>query len=135
MRVATRPAPGLELHRDVDEQRRRAADHVGTGTAGRQLRQRRHAGDLADDDRGGLPRIGAGHRSDAGRGAGGPARHRDRVVGTLDALLEHRRTARGEIGERLLDLLLGIGLRFGGGRGQTGGRERPGQRIVGGPAG
>ena len=67
-RPGHQPPPGrLQVDGEVDEQTRGAAHHVRARAAGRQLRQERKVGDLADDEPGRLERVGAGHRAHSGR--------------------------------------------------------------------
>jgi hypothetical protein len=60
VRAVARERRRHDLHRDVHEQRRRAADEVRAEPASRQFRQVWQIGRLADDDRGRLARVGTG---------------------------------------------------------------------------
>jgi hypothetical protein len=58
------PVPGRhQLHGEIDEQRRGAANHVGSGASRRQLRRMRQLGQLADHNTGRFAGVGARHRT------------------------------------------------------------------------
>ena len=71
-RSAIRQPRGVTSTGDVDQQRRRAADHVGARAAAGELGQERQVGQLVEDQPGRLHRVAAGHRPDPGRGAWSP---------------------------------------------------------------
>ena len=70
-RSTSRQPDGCRSTCRSEQERGRAPEQVGARPAGRQLGQVRQVRQLAQHDRRGLARVGAGHRADAGRHAAG----------------------------------------------------------------